>query len=112
MGGVYLSEGKNGGSILRCRKKWGEETLAAEGRVYLHTPPLGVILAASLSRIVVKIGLYLNIFKFQDIYCTYMYLIARTLKNDPLIGVNRQHFNWYITIRVYIKLAGLLVVIQ
>ena len=49
MGGVYLSEGKNGGSILRCRKKWGEDTLAAEGRVYLHTPPLGVILAASLS---------------------------------------------------------------
>jgi len=39
MGGVYLSEGKNGGSILRCRKKWGEDTLAAEGRVYLHTPP-------------------------------------------------------------------------
>ena len=26
MGGVYLGEGKNGGSILKRRKKWGEYT--------------------------------------------------------------------------------------
>ena len=26
MGGVYLSEGKNGGSIVKRRKKWGEYT--------------------------------------------------------------------------------------
>ena len=26
MGGVYLSEGKSGGSILKRRKKWGEYT--------------------------------------------------------------------------------------
>ena len=37
MGGVYLSEGKNGGSILRGRKKWGEYTLAAEGRGVMST---------------------------------------------------------------------------
>ena len=42
MGGVYLSKGKNGGSILRRRKKWGEDTLAAEGHVVMHTPPLRV----------------------------------------------------------------------
>ena len=48
MGGVYLSEGKNGGSILRWRKKWGEDTLADEGRVIMSTPPLRVFLAPSL----------------------------------------------------------------
>ena len=42
MGGVYLSAGKNGGSILRGRKKWGECTLAAEGRGVMSTPPQGV----------------------------------------------------------------------
>ena len=39
MGGVGLEEGKNGGSILRGRKKWGEYTLAAEGRAIMSTPP-------------------------------------------------------------------------
>ena len=50
MGGVYLSEGKNGGSVLRGRKKWGEYTLAAEGRVIMSTPPLRVFLAPSLKQ--------------------------------------------------------------
>ena len=26
MGGVYLGEGKNGGSVVKRRKKWGEYT--------------------------------------------------------------------------------------
>ena len=41
MGGVLLREGKNGRSILRGRKKWGEYTLAAEGRAIMSTPPSG-----------------------------------------------------------------------
>ena len=39
IGGVGLKEGKNGGSTLRGRKKWGEYTLAAEGQVIMSTPP-------------------------------------------------------------------------
>ena len=42
MGGVYLGEGKSGGSILKRRKKWGEYTFAAEGRVIMSTPPQDV----------------------------------------------------------------------
>ena len=37
----YLSEGKNVGSILRGRKKWGEDTFAAEGRGIMSIPPSG-----------------------------------------------------------------------
>ena len=48
MGGVYLSEGKNGGSLLRGRKKWGEYTLAAKVRGIMSTPLLRVFLAPSL----------------------------------------------------------------
>ena len=51
MGGVLLREEKNGGSILRGRKKWGEYTLAAEGRDVMSTPPLRVFLAPSLNLI-------------------------------------------------------------
>ena len=51
MGGVLLRERKNGGSILRGRKIWGEYTLAAEGRGIMSTPPLRVFLAPSLTRI-------------------------------------------------------------
>ena len=57
MGGVLLREGKNGGSILRGRKKWGEYTLAAEGRAIMSTPPLRVFLAPSLITDFKKIGL-------------------------------------------------------
>ena len=42
MGGVYLGEGKNGGSVVKRRKKWGEYTLVAEGRAIMSTPPQGV----------------------------------------------------------------------
>jgi len=41
MRGVYLSEGKNGESILRGRKKWEEYTFAGEGRGVISTPPSG-----------------------------------------------------------------------
>ena len=51
MGGVYISEGKNGGSIVRGRKKWGECTLEAEGRGIMSTPPLRVFLAPSLNAV-------------------------------------------------------------
>ena len=50
MGRVYLGEGKNGGSILRGRKKWREYTFAAEIRGVMSTPPLRVFLAPSLNR--------------------------------------------------------------
>ena len=42
MRGVYLSEGKNGESILRGRKKWEEYTFAGEGCGVISTPPQGV----------------------------------------------------------------------
>ena len=42
MGRVLLREGKNGGSILRGRKKWGEYILAAKGHGIMSTPPQGV----------------------------------------------------------------------
>ena len=40
MGGVYLGEGKIGGSILKRRKKWGEYTKVKK--------KMGVFLAPSL----------------------------------------------------------------
>ena len=53
MGGGYLCEEKNGGSILELRKKWGEytwlkkkmgggQTCGRRLRRYAHTPPQGV----------------------------------------------------------------------
>jgi len=41
MRGVYLSEGKNGESILRGRKKWEEYTFAGESCGVISTPPSG-----------------------------------------------------------------------
>ena len=69
MGGVYLGEEKNGGSILELRKKWGEYTWGKKKmggvhicgrrpRRYEH-PPLRVFLAPSLNikkRSPVKLG--------------------------------------------------------
>ena len=50
MGGVGLKEGKNEGSTLRGRKKWGEYTLGAEGCGVMSTPPpLRMFLAPSLN---------------------------------------------------------------
>ena len=40
MVGVGLKEGKNGGSTLRGRKKWGSTHLRPRG--YEHPPPQGV----------------------------------------------------------------------
>ena len=52
MGGVYLGEGKSGGSILKRRKKWGEYTKVKKkmGGVHIcgrrprryESPPQGV----------------------------------------------------------------------
>ena len=59
MGGVYLGEGKNGGSTHKQRKKWGEYTYAkkkmgedkflAEGCADLRIPLPQDFLAASLT---------------------------------------------------------------
>ena len=46
MGGVYLGEGKNGVSIVKRRKKWGEYTLGmkkmGEYTLEAEAPPQGV----------------------------------------------------------------------
>lgn len=59
MGGVYLGEGKIGGSILKRRKKWGEYTKVKKKKGGVHicgrrpwryehpSPPLRVFLAPS-----------------------------------------------------------------
>ena len=61
MGGVYLGEGKSGGSIFKRRKKWGEYTKVKKKKGGVHIcgrrprhyehPPLRVFLAPSLSLI-------------------------------------------------------------
>ena len=53
MGGVYLGEGKSGGSILKRKKKWGEYTkvkkkmgeytFEAEGRGVMSNPKNGEV---------------------------------------------------------------------
>ena len=78
MGGVYLGEGKSGGSILKRRKKWGEYTKVKKkmGGVHIcgrrpwryeHPPsgcfwhlPLDFIYVLPITKIKVQTLIYIN----------------------------------------------------
>ena len=50
MGGGHEMIIPNGGGVPKCRRKWGGDSCAAEGRAKKGTPPLSLFLAPSLNK--------------------------------------------------------------